>query len=87
MDCRYNILLTNKKVQLVLFLCFTGTLQKYNREEAKREVEKIGGIAVSSISKKVNYLVCGEKPSYNKCKKAEELQIPILTEKEFIMKL
>jgi DNA ligase (NAD+) len=39
---------------------FTGTLSKFSRDEAQALVEKYGGQAASSVSKKTNYVVIGE---------------------------
>ena len=42
--------------------------------------------AGSSVTRKTNYLICGEKPG-SKLTKARELGIPVLTEQEFLSKL
>ncbi|GIW65952.1 MAG: DNA ligase [Candidatus Parcubacteria bacterium] len=64
--------------------CFTGQLEKYSREEAKEIIEKLGGIAVNSISNKVNYLVVGKDPG-SKLEKAKKYsKIKIINEDEFI---
>ena len=60
----------------------TGTLQHYKREEIKKLIEKLGGRASSSISKKTDYLVAGEKAG-SKLEKAEKLGVQVLTEVEF----
>ncbi|EMI20226.1 NAD-dependent DNA ligase LigA [Rhodopirellula maiorica SM1] len=60
----------------------TGTLQQFNRDEIKALIEKLGGRASSSISKKTDYLVAGEKAG-SKLTKAESLGVKILTESEF----
>jgi len=60
----------------------TGTLNKFNRNEAKSEIEKRGGRVTSSISKKTSYVLAGENPG-SKLKKAENLGIQILDENEF----
>jgi DNA ligase (NAD+) len=61
---------------------FTGTLPSLSREEAKQMVENKGGVVASSVSKKVNYVVAGEKAG-SKYAKAEKLGLTILNEKEF----
>ena len=58
---------------------FTGTLPSMSRAEAKRFVETRGGRVVSAISKKVDFLVAGEKAG-SKRKKAEELGVTVLDE-------
>jgi len=62
---------------------FTGTLETLTRPIAKEIVEKYGGRASGSVSVKTNYLVAGPGAG-SKLKKAEELEINILTEQEFL---
>ena len=50
-------------------------------------IEKHGGKSVGSISKKTTFVLAGENMGPRKKQKAEELGIPILTEKEFINKI
>ncbi|TWU24366.1 DNA ligase [Novipirellula galeiformis] len=63
-------------------LVVTGTLQHFNRDEIKALIEKLGGRASSSISKKTDYLVAGEKAG-SKLTKAKSLGVNVLTEIEF----
>ena len=60
----------------------TGSLVLYTREEAKEIIESFGGKTSESVSKKTNAVIVGENPG-KKYEKAKELNIPILTEKEF----
>ncbi len=60
----------------------TGTLQKMDRKAAEAMIEERGGKAASSVSKRTTYLVAGEAAG-SKLKKAQELQVPVLTEEEF----
>jgi DNA ligase (NAD+) len=62
---------------------FTGKLQNFDRNTAKTLVENHGGKNLASVSKKLDFLVVGEKPG-SKAKKAEELGITILPEDEFL---
>ncbi|MGL4654137.1 NAD-dependent DNA ligase LigA [Cetobacterium sp.] len=63
---------------------FTGKLQKFKREEIKDLIESLGGTNLSSVSKKLDYLIVGEDAG-SKLKKAEELgTVKILTEDEFL---
>ncbi|MGL4977435.1 NAD-dependent DNA ligase LigA [Cetobacterium sp.] len=63
---------------------FTGKLQKFKREEIKDLIESLGGINLSSVGKKLDYLIVGEDAG-SKLKKAEELgTVKILTEDEFL---
>ncbi|RCL87225.1 NAD-dependent DNA ligase LigA [bacterium] len=59
----------------------TGTLSEFTRSKAKELIEKNGGIVTGSISKKTNFLVCGENPG-SKYNKAQKLNIKIINEIE-----
>ena len=61
----------------------TGSLTKYTRKEIEELIENSGGNTSSSVSKLTDYVVVGENPGSKK-DKAKELNIPILTEEEFI---
>ena len=62
----------------------SGVFEGYNREGIKNEIENLGGIIVSSISSKTDYLVAGEGMGPSKEAKAKKLNIPILSESDFI---
>ena len=62
---------------------FTGKLQNISRAEAKSLVEKNSGNIVSSVSKKLDYLVIGEKPTNKKVDQAKNLGIKIISQKEW----
>jgi DNA ligase (NAD+) len=61
---------------------FTGSLTT-KRADAKEMAESVGAKVVGSVSKKLDYLVAGEKAG-SKLAKAEQLGIIILTEDEFL---
>jgi len=61
---------------------FTGALESMTREEAKNLVERLGGRAASSVSRKVDYVVVGKDPG-SKYDKARELGLTIIDEEEF----
>ena len=61
----------------------TGALSKFTRDEATEHIERFGGKAAGSVSKKTSYVVVGENAG-SKEKKARELGIPILSEDEFL---
>jgi DNA ligase (NAD+) len=63
-------------------LVVTGTLQKYTREQIEDLIAACGGHAASSVSKKTDYLIAGEKAG-SKLDKARQLGVTILTEAEF----
>ncbi|NJP38384.1 NAD-dependent DNA ligase LigA [Alkalicoccus luteus] len=64
----------------------TGSMEKMTRSEAKAEIEKLGGKVTSSVTKKTDMLVAGEKAG-SKLTKAEELGIEVLDEEAFIQVL
>jgi DNA ligase (NAD+) len=57
-------------------------LQHYSRDEIERLIEKLGGKASGSVSKKTDFLVAGQAAG-SKLQKAQELGIRILSEQEF----
>ncbi len=59
---------------------FTGKLESYSRAEAKSLIEKNSGIIVSSVSKKLDYLVSGVKPTKRKIQLAKNLKVKIINE-------
>lgn len=60
----------------------TGTLPTLGRKEAQELIEKYGGKASGSVSKKTDYVLAGEAAG-SKLTKANELGIPVLNEEEF----
>lgn len=61
----------------------SGIFVGYSRDGIKKTIEDNGGKVVSSISAKLDYLVCGEKIGTEKKRKAESLNIKMITEEEF----
>ena len=59
---------------------FTGKLQNISRAEAKSLVEKNSGNIVSSVTKKLDYLVIGEKPTNRKVDQAKNLGVKIISQ-------
>ena len=62
-------------------LVVTGTLPTLSRQQAEQLIRDHGGIAASSVSKKTDYLVCGEKAG-SKLEKAQKLGVPVIDEAE-----
>lgn len=64
----------------------TGSVEHFkNRKELKERIEALGGKVTGSVSKNTDYLINNDNQSNStKNKKAKELEIPILTEEEFL---
>ena len=62
---------------------FTGKLDNISRAEAKSLVEKNSGSVLSSVNKKLNYLVIGEKPTNKKIEQAKKIGIKIISKKDW----
>ena len=64
----------------------TGSVNHFaNRNEVKELIEKRGGKVTGSVTSKTNYLINNDNmSSSSKNKKAKELNIPIITEEEFM---
>jgi len=62
---------------------FTGSLTSLTRGEASKKVEELGGKVVSAISKKIDYVVCGEAAG-SKLKEAEKLGLKVINESQFL---
>ena len=60
----------------------TGTLERFTRSEAEAIIERFGGKASGSVSKKTGYVLAGANPG-SKLAKAEALGIPVITEEDF----
>ena len=62
----------------------TGKLNGISRAEIKSLIEENSGTTVSSVSKKLNYLIIGDKPTKRKVENAKELKIKILDQNQFL---
>ena len=65
----------------------TGKLKGISRAEAKSLIEKNSGTTVSSITKKLDYLIIGEKPTKRKLETAKELKIKNINQSQFLKML
>ena len=80
-------LIESKKISNLLAnksFVISGVFLKYNREEIKNIIIKNGGKHTNSISKKTSFLIIGNNFGPSKKKKAEELNVPIITEEIFL---
>ena len=65
-------------------IIISGTFEKNSRDDLKKMIEQNGGKNVSSISKNTNYLLAGNNIGPSKLEKAEKLNIPIISEDDFL---
>tara|TARA_B100000902_G_scaffold360694_1_gene377587 strand:+ start:1540 stop:3570 length:2031 start_codon:yes stop_codon:yes gene_type:complete len=65
----------------------TGKLNGISRAEIKSLIEENSGTTVSSVSKRLNYLLIGEKPTKKKVENAKTLKIEILNQEKFLRML
>ncbi len=62
----------------------SGVFETVSRDELKKMIEDNGAKVGSSISSKTSYLVAGDKMGPSKRTKAEKLNVPIISEQEFL---
>jgi len=65
----------------------TGKLNGISRAEVKSLIEENSGKTVSSVSKKLNYLIIGDKPTKKKIDSAKQLKINVIDQTEFLKML
>lgn len=80
-----EITLSNNKLEDLTFVV-TGNVNIYkNRKELQSHIESLGGKVTGSVTSKTNYLINNDiNSTSSKNKKAKELNIPIITEEDFI---
>ena len=74
--------LLNEKTFMV-----TGKLNGISRAEVKSLIEENSGSSVSTVNKRLNYLIVGEKPTKKKIDKAKEFKVTILNQSQFLKML
>ena len=65
----------------------TGKLSGISRAEVKSLIEENSGKTISSVSKKLNFLIIGEKPTKKKIDYAKQLKIKVIDQAEFLKML
>ena len=65
----------------------TGKLLNMSRSEAKSIIEQNSGYIISNVSKKLDYLIVGDKPTKRKVEIARELNIKIINQTEWLKML
>ena len=65
----------------------TGKLSGISRAEVKSLIEENSGSTVSSVTKKLDYLIMGDKPTKRKIETAKELGIKIIDQFQFLKML
>jgi DNA ligase (NAD+) len=62
----------------------SGVFEDHSRKEMQDLIEEYGGKKTGSLSKNTDYLLAGENMGPSKLKKAENLNVPVISEKEFL---
>ncbi|MDX2246924.1 MAG: NAD-dependent DNA ligase LigA [Bacteroidia bacterium] len=62
----------------------SGVFSSHSREELKQMIEDLGGEVKSSLSSKTTYLLAGESAGPSKLSKAEQLNVTVISENEFL---
>ena len=74
---------STEKLKGLVFVV-SGVFDKFSRDELKKSIEDNGGKVSSSISGKTSYLVAGENMGPAKLKKAEKLDVKIISETDYV---
>lgn len=72
-----------EKLKGVVFVV-SGVFHEFSRTELKKSIEDNGGKVTGSISKKTNYIIAGDNMGPSKKEKAEKLDIPVISENDFM---
>ena len=67
-------------------MVLTGNLKSMNRDEARRRLESSGARVRGSVSLRTDLVVAGEAAG-SKLQRADELDIPVIDEQEFLRRL
>ena len=61
----------------------TGSFENFSRDGINKKLEELGAKAGSSVSKKTDFVIAGEKAG-SKLTKAQDLGVKVLTEQGFL---
>ena len=64
-------------------IIISGVFERHSRDELKTLIEKNGGVNVTSISSKTDFVLAGANMGPAKREKAEKLNISIISESDF----
>ncbi|MNE67505.1 DNA ligase [compost metagenome] len=65
----------------------SGVFSMFSRDDLKKAIEDNGGKVGSSISAKTDYVVAGDNMGPAKLEKANKLNVPIISEEDFLKML
>ncbi|MCS7075909.1 MAG: NAD-dependent DNA ligase LigA [Bacteroidia bacterium] len=75
--------ITSNKLEGLTLLA-TGKMKHFTREGIEKAIRDNGGKVATSVTKKLSYLIVGDEPGESKIKKANELNIKMISEQEFL---
>ena len=81
LNIKNEVINNSGKLKNLSFM-ITGKLQSISRAEIKSIIEKNSGKILSSVSKKLDYLIVGDKPTTKKVNQAKELDVKLLNQNE-----
>ena len=87
LEIKNSLLINNKGLLKDKTFMLTGKLDGVSRAEAKSLIEKSSGKIISNVTKKLDYLIAGEKPTIKKVNTAKELNIKVIDQKELMKML
>ena len=70
-----------------LVFVVSGVFDLFSRDDLKKSIEDNGGKVTGSISKKTSYVIAGDNMGPSKREKAESLQVPIISESDYLRML
>ena len=81
LDINDEIINNSGKLKNLSFV-ITGKIENMSRAEIKSIIEKHSGKILSSVNKKLDYLIIGNKPTVKKVNQAQELGIKIIKQND-----